>query len=145
MQNFIKKNFEKYEQLDDVKWSSANIIAGDTSFASVAAQLVRNNAMWESEKNLQRSLSSEQLNADLAFLKESLQKMHPGIYWYSDKKTIDGQFESVRQKINKGVTRKEFFLLLGPLIEKIHCGHTELLPLTSSEASDLSTPLFPLN
>lgn len=154
LQNFIKKHFENYGQSNDEKWSGANIIKSDTSFASIAGQLEKNNRIWESENKrriaenilVRSDYTFRKLNSDLAFLKESIEQIHPGLYWYSDKQMIDNEFKAAHQGIRKRGTEDDFFHLLGPLIEKIHCGHTELNPsLFKEDLQKNYGPQFPLD
>ncbi len=154
LQNYIKKRFENYEGSDDKRWTNVNSIPSDTSFALIAKQLQINNKEWEAAKKSQvlekavakSHYSSRQLKEDVEYLQESLEKVHPGLYWYTPKTTLDKEFASVKEKLKKSTTEAEFFQSLSPLIEKIHCGHTRVSPsLVRSEYKKLYTKLFPLD
>jgi hypothetical protein len=151
LQNFIKKEFENYEQHETGKWSDQNIIRSDTSFASIANQLQANNQAWESTTGLAAAeaatkvhFKSNQLMEDLEFLKASLEGIHPGLYWYTSKEKLDKEFNLVKQKLKTGGTESDFFELLCALIEQIHCGHTNLMLSNNKTRLLKSGARFPL-
>lgn len=154
LQNFIKKGFETYDETNGEKWINLNFIRSDTSTSLIAKQLNINNQQWELyrrqqdiEKAIARSnYTSRQLTEDLDYLKETLEKVHPGLYWYTDKVILDNEFEAIKNKLKKTNTETEFFQLLSPLIEKIHCGHTKLNPsFVQAEYRKLYNRLFPFD
>ncbi len=154
LQNFIKKHFENYHELSQEKWADVNFIQSDTSIAHIAEELSRNNEQWEFSRQQQlmekaiaaSKLTIKQLNEDVDYLKETLEKIHPGLHWYTDKNELDREFESIRKKLKKKNTDEEFFQLLSPSIAKIHCGHTNIKPsFVRSEYQKLYSKVFPLD
>ncbi|MGD1947824.1 MAG: S41 family peptidase [Croceivirga sp.] len=65
---------------------------------------------------------------DLKILKENLEKAHPGLYNYTNKKEMDDFFESLKDSILGDMTSIDFFRLIAPLSNKIRNGHTILVP-----------------
>lgn len=59
-------------------------------------------------------------------MRKGLESGHPGLYWYTPKAQLDSAFEATAQAINKPMTEVEFRRLLDPLIEMVHCGHTNV-------------------
>ncbi len=154
LQNFIKKNYENYEEVNDEKWTKVNFIPSDTAVAAIAKQLKSNNQQWEVDKKQQvlekviarSNYTARQLTEDVDYLKETLEKIHPGLYWYTDKGMLDNEFKIVKDKLRKRNTEADFFQLLSSLIEKIHCGHTDISPsLAKAEYQQLYQKLFPLD
>ncbi|GAB3163329.1 S41 family peptidase [Telluribacter humicola] len=149
LQNFIKKNYENKV----ATWEHLNYLKPDTALAGLAHQIRRNNERWEvelrkrtAEKYLtSRALTARQLTDDLDYLRESLEGIHPGLYWYTDKASLDRAFEQLLSKLPKTASEAEFFRLLSPVIEQIHCGHTTLHPSTTTEEYQAQfTKRFPL-
>lgn len=66
----------------------------------------------------------EQQRCDLKILKEVLQKVHPGIYWYTTKEKFEKKYESIYKNIKSEKTEYQFLLDILPLLEEIHCSHT---------------------
>jgi len=131
-----------------------NFIRSDTSIAQIAKQLHKENEQWKlsrqrelNESALAKQLySSKQLLADVNYLKETLEEVHPGLRWYTDKYQMDSEFYLMEKKLKKGMTEVEFFQLLSPLVEKIHCGHTEIMPSSlKSEYLRIYAKAFPLD
>ncbi len=150
LQNFIKKEYENKESA----WANVNFIRSDTALADVARRLRISNGQWEAErrkhltgKALARQVyTARQLTEDLAYLRESLEKIHPGINWYTDKSSLDRAFDQLQGKLAKTTSEADFFRQLSPLIEQIHCSHTVLYPsLATEEYNALFTREFPLD
>ena len=154
LQNFIKKEYEKYDETNDEKWSNFNFLKSDTSVATLAKQLRFNNQQWELENRKKiaariiatSAYTARQLSEDLDYLKKTLEEVHPGLNWYTEKTNLTRELDLVRSRLNKKNSEAEFFRLLSPWIAQIHCGHTELYPsLVTTEYYALRNELFPLD
>ena len=161
LQNFIKKEYENYDETKPRNWAMVNFIQLDTSVALLAEQLRLNNQQWEQETRMQAATklmasggyTARQLREDVDYLRETLEKLHPGLHRYTTKSSLDQHFDQVRDQLAHTSSGSDFFQQLSPLIETIHCGHTELYPpaMTSvsthsiQEPHAVSTPLFPLD
>jgi len=78
--------------------------------------------------------SKEVLKADLSLVHENLEKIHPGLYRYIAKPSLDRFFDSLEHVITGPMTAQEFFGLLSLLHAKIRNGHTMFLPGDSAMA-----------
>ncbi len=153
LQNFIKKTFEDYHETVEEKWMDFNFIKSDTAVTQIAAMLQLNNEQWEletqksmGEKALSVRYTPGQLKQDLRYLKESLEKIHPGLYWYTDKTDFDKAFEVAQNDLKKKTTEAGFFQMLSPVIEMINCGHTGIYPSTNTSGyMALHQERFPLD
>jgi hypothetical protein len=71
-----------------------------------------------------KKFTIEQQRYDLKVLKEVLQKVHPGIYWYTTKEKFEKKYESIYKNIKSEKTEYQFLLDILPLLDEIHCSHT---------------------
>lgn len=70
--------------------------------------------------------SVEDLKEDFNIFRISLEEMHPGLYTFICKDSLDFYFENTFSKLNHPMTKDEFFRLLTPLIVKLYDEHTSL-------------------
>ncbi|WP_229311207.1 S41 family peptidase [Larkinella soli] len=150
LQNFIKKEFEK----EPVNWSQVNYLRADTTLTELARRLRRKNEQWERDKRIEvtrkamtrRTYTASQVVEDLIYLQESLEKLHPGLYWYTDKPSLDRAFDQLKSALTKTTRESDLYYRLSTLIEQIHCGHTELLPsVTTHDYLSLVAKRLPLD
>lgn len=71
-----------------------------------------------------KKIPVDALRSDLATLKTSLEKGHPGLYWYSTKAQIDSAFEASISRITAPLTEAEFRREVDRTIVAVRCGHT---------------------
>lgn len=151
LQNFVKKEFESYEEKHQ-RGNNLNFIQSDTSFAFIAAGLKIKNREWESEnrkrlaeKCMNANLSRAALQEDLHYLKASLEKIHPGLNLYTSQAELERSFYNASRALERETNEAGFLRIMGPLIEKIHCGHTIAYPSnTTTEWLSLSHTSFPV-
>ncbi|RPH32205.1 MAG: peptidase S41 [Bacteroidales bacterium] len=74
--------------------------------------------------------SEEQLKADVDYIHQKLQKLHPRLYWYIRKKDLDYKFDSLKATITDPMTSNDFFFKLSPVISSVKQGHLRMSPLT---------------
>ncbi len=92
--------------------------------------------------------TSEQLRHDYSILQSILEKKHPSIYWYTEKDSMKYYFNHYKQSIKDSMNEQQFtWQILNPLVNKIHCGHTEVIPSKSFEKKEKKHvgKQFPLN
>ena len=86
-------------------------------------------------------VSAEKLKQDVDYAYNKLQKLHPNLYWYISKDSLDFKFDSLKTTISKPLKPNEFYQKLAPVIAKIREGHLRLYPfekrLTKKEIRDL--------
>ena len=74
-------------------------------------------------------IAPEKLKQDVDFSYKKLQKLHPNLYWYISKKSLDYKFDSLKATINRPLKPNEFYRKLAPVISQIKEGHLRLVPL----------------
>lgn len=74
-------------------------------------------------KRLETPIATEKLKFDVDFAYRKLQKLHPNLYWYISKDSLDYKFDSLKTTINKPLKPAEFFQKLEPVVAKIREGH----------------------
>ena len=86
-------------------------------------------------------VSAEKLKEDVDFAYTKLQKLHPNLYWYISKDSLDYKFDSVKTTIHRPLKPNEFYQKLAPVVAKVRQGHLRLYPyekrLTKKEIKEL--------
>jgi len=85
-----------------------------------------------------------QLRVDLKVLREALEEGHPGIYRFTPKAEMDLAFRDTEKRLNHPLTALDFYRLLAPVVARVKCGHTSLLPSRANDDSLGDEPLIPL-
>ncbi|ESU24782.1 hypothetical protein FEDK69T_03340 [Flavobacterium enshiense DK69] len=82
-------------------------------------------------KNLfsEKMISEKNLKADVDYSYKKLRKLHPKLYWYISKESLDYKFDSLKSTITKPMTSVEFYAKISPVIAAIKQGHTTIYPL----------------
>ena len=94
-----------------------------------------------------RKYSVAELRADFNFLRKLLEQRHPRPYEYTRKDEFRPFLDSMYGALNKEMSEREFQFFLLPVIGKVHCSHTKLLPsqyLLDHMATYFSAPPFKL-
>jgi len=87
------------------------------------------------------------LQQDVRLLKQILEASHPSLYWYTPKDSIDLFFGQTIAAISDSLTELQFRNKMSWVINKIHCGHTQVR-FSKGYASYFTgkrLPQFPLN
>lgn len=71
-----------------------------------------------------RTYSAIQLRSDLQLLRNTMQRIHPGLYDYTRKPRFDRIFDSTAGALHDGMTAMEFRTALIPIISEARCDHT---------------------
>lgn len=77
---------------------------------------------------------TDELQADLKFVRKTLEDTHPNLYLYTPKEKFDSFFDSLYKCIVKPLSEMEFYNLVTLINAKVKDGHTMFLP--SEEALD---------
>ncbi|AIJ37897.1 S41 family peptidase [Flavobacterium psychrophilum] len=75
-------------------------------------------------------ISEQDLKSDAHFIYKKLQNLHPKLYWYINKETLDFKFDSLTATINKPMTSYDFYKKITPIICEVRQGHIFVIPLT---------------
>ncbi len=79
-----------------------------------------------------RMYSADTLKADLRFIREKLERIHPALYRYTSKPDLDAFFDSLENAIVRPMNEQQYFSILSLLHAKIKDGHTMFLPSDAS-------------
>ena len=86
------------------------------------------------------------LQEDFRIYRSALEEGHSGIYRYTPKPEMDRAFDAAAKHIVRSMSALEFYRLLAPVVAKIKCGHTAVLPPRDvQEAIAKTIPLFPFD
>ena len=83
--------------------------------------------LWSFYSNGQTNsyfITKQKAIQDLNIFETSLREIHPNIYRYTPKSEFDKSLENARNSINDTISVKQFYNLVAPIIEMVHCGHT---------------------
>lgn len=73
-----------------------------------------------------KKYSSEKLQKDYSIYEQILEEVHPGLYWYQSKDSMDYYFNWGREQLKDSLTETEFRKVLAYVTAKINCGHTSV-------------------
>jgi Peptidase family S41 len=71
-----------------------------------------------------RKFSSGELQEDFRIFRSVLEELHPSLYWYTSKDSMNYYFDQERQLLGDSLTEPAFRTKLMYVISKINCGHT---------------------
>src|SRR3569833_342417 len=66
------------------------------------------------------------LQGDFRLFRNILEEMHPSLYWYTPKDSMDHYFDKGYASIKDSMTEPQFRTLLSYVIAKVDCGHTSI-------------------
>jgi hypothetical protein len=87
-------------------------------------------------------IQAKELQEDFLILRKVLEEAHPGLYRYTNKKTLDARFDKAFIKLNKDMSEREFYKIIASILSVIKDGHLTSR-LSSGSMSYLKT--FPLS
>lgn len=86
------------------------------------------NAQSAPEAFFDQKFPSNQLQEDIKVLRTGLEKIHPGLYRYTEVKVMDSLFNKLQGKLEVGSNYQEFYREVCQLVAKIKCQHTVAAP-----------------
>jgi Peptidase family S41 len=97
--------------------------------------------------NPYKKFSPEQLQKDYELFRNALEEIHPSLYWYTPKDSVDFYFDVGASRLKDSLPEYKFRNVLSYVLAQIHCGHTSVR--ASKAATRYSertrTLMFPLN
>jgi len=90
--------------------------------------VVRIQLLAQTPYNPQKNFEVEQLQKDFKVLRKVLEEVHPGLYRYSSKETIDSLFNSSYNQISSPMTEIEFYRIINRMVAAVRDEHTFALP-----------------
>jgi len=96
-----------------------------------------------------KKYSPQELQSDYTLFQDILEELHPGLYWYTSKDTMDLYFEKGRAMLSDSSTESGFRNVLSYVISKLGCGHTAVRSSKQyakyrDQKDSLNNPQFPL-
>jgi len=90
--------------------------------------------------------SPDELREDFKVMVGSIRDFHPGLYWYKSKQELDDIFKVASRELDHPMDEHEYLRVLGSVISKIGCGHTQLrLSNSTYQAFREEKNYFPLS
>ncbi|MFK7924982.1 MAG: S41 family peptidase [Bacteroidia bacterium] len=83
------------------------------------------------EPRYDEALSLTQLKTDLKLLRQNLETVHPALYLYTPKESLDRCFEQIEASLKTGMHALDLYRLLLPLNKLIANGHSKINPPAS--------------
>ncbi len=77
---------------------------------------------------INKKISAVELREDYAMFRGVLEELHPSLYWFSTKDSMDEYFKRGYEQITDSMTEQQFRNLLNYTTSKIRCGHTGVYP-----------------
>ncbi len=74
------------------------------------------------------TLTKEQAIEDYKWLRFALEYVHPRLYKYDDKRTVDARFDSICGLLNNGISGLDFLALVSRTNAAVQCGHLYTIP-----------------
>ncbi|MFN2458438.1 MAG: S41 family peptidase [Chitinophagaceae bacterium] len=71
-----------------------------------------------------KKYAPQQLKEDYTLFRNVVEELHPGLYWYTPKDSMDYYFSVGESKLNDSLTENKFRYVLSYVIAKMKCGHT---------------------
>jgi hypothetical protein len=90
-------------------------------------------------------LSKEEALEDFQWLRFRLEYVHPRLYKYEDKKTVDARFGSLRSKISQPISGLDFLSLVSIMNASVHCGHLYTIPQDQLAREVISKSVLPFH
>lgn len=91
-----------------------------------------------------RTLSKQDMQEDLQYLRHIMEKTHPGLYRYTAKADMDRRLDSFNNLITGPLSYYDYFRMLSSLIAGVRCAHTTALPGGNWQAHFVANmPVFP--
>ncbi|MDB5131330.1 MAG: Peptidase family [Mucilaginibacter sp.] len=102
-------------------------------------------AYGQSQNDYSKKIDLELLKQDFRVLRDSLQKLHAGLYRYKTKDEMNALFDQCYKQLDHPVTETDFFAIVSRLISSIEDGHTEcFLPQDMIKAIIAGVKIFPI-
>lgn len=86
-------------------------------------------------------LSPIELQSDITTLRKTLEKYHPGLYWYTSQEEFDHLWNDLNAATDITMTDHQFFKLLLPVVARIKCAHTLFYPSKAIQSKGSRFPL----
>ena len=79
-----------------------------------------------SQPLLETTIPLAKLQQDFQLFRKVLEQAHAGLYLHTPKTEFDSAFDAAYHSLTKPMKVRDFSMLLAPLIDVAHCGHTSI-------------------
>ena len=76
--------------------------------------------------NPNKKFGPDELRQDFTVARRTYEKIHPGLYWYTPKDSMDHYFDQAYNGLTDSLTELQFRNRMAYVIAKIKCGHTSV-------------------
>src|SRR5258706_8871079 len=76
--------------------------------------------------NPDKKYSPPELRKDYQLFRHILEDLHPSLYWYISRDSMNYFFDKGYAELNDSLTEPQFRTLLSYVISKVRCGHTSV-------------------
>jgi hypothetical protein len=90
-------------------------------------------------------LTKEQATEDFRWLRFALEYVHPRLYKYDHKKTVDARFDSLNRQIKKDISGLDFLALVSTTNAAVRCGHLYTIPQGQLADEVLNKKILPFH
>ncbi len=105
---------------------------------------LRADSSLEFKDALHAVFTPAQLQEDLRFLRQALERDHPGLYAFLDQEAFDGQYADLYRSLDAPMPEGAFPRHIAPLVAAIRCAHTGVRPSDAfSNALERERRYFP--
>jgi C-terminal processing protease CtpA/Prc len=80
------------------------------------------------EYQYNKKFTPQELQADLEYLAEMLEKAHPGLFWYTSPAEFHKEITRLRESLTEPLTENQFLQKVASLNALIKCVHTDIKP-----------------
>ncbi|NEU07476.1 hypothetical protein GZH53_04030 [Flavihumibacter sp. R14] len=91
------------------------------------------------------ALTKEQATEDFNWLRFALEYVHPRLYKYDDKRTVDARFDSLSRQINNEISGLDFLALVSKTNATVRCGHLYTIPQEQLAKEILEKKVLPFH
>ncbi|WP_315816676.1 S41 family peptidase [Paraflavitalea speifideaquila] len=91
-----------------------------------------------------RTLSRQEMQDDLQYLRKVMEAVHPGLYRYTPRPVMDQRLDSFYDRLTGSLPFYDYYRSMASLVAGVRCAHTSILPGRNWESHFMrNVPLFP--
>ncbi|WP_062055538.1 S41 family peptidase [Aquimarina longa] len=95
---------------------------------SVLTLLISCSSIKKHNQQIEKLHNADEIHEDIDYAYHKLQRLHPDLYWYISKDSLDKKINALKAIIQKPISSIEFYKQLSPVIASIRQGHTAIYP-----------------
>lgn len=83
-------------------------------------------AVRKEKNNTPLTFTARELQEDFQQMRRTIEKQHPAVYEFIDKRSFDRLFDRQFKLLNKPMSIDQFYRVTAPLVARIGCGHSSI-------------------